>query len=94
MTDVAGKLPTLLHVFSTFAVGGPQTRFATIANRLGPKYRHLIASMSGVTEAIGLLAPDVEYQTVPVFNAGRNVLGNILRFRRELRKRNPDLVVE
>jgi L-malate glycosyltransferase len=93
MDDVAGKRPTLLHVFSTFAVGGPQTRFATTANRLGSKYRHLIASMSGVTEAIGLLAPDVEYQTVPVYNAGRNVLGNILRFRKELRRLKPDMVV-
>jgi glycosyltransferase involved in cell wall biosynthesis len=93
MDDVAGKRPTLLHVFSTFAVGGPQTRFATIVNRLGPKYRHLIASMSGVTEAIGLLSPEVEYLTVPVFNARRNVLGNILRFRKELTRLNPDLVV-
>ena len=47
----SGRKITLLHVFSTFAVGGPQTRFATIADRLGPKYRHLIVSMSGRTEA-------------------------------------------
>ncbi len=93
MDEVAGKRPTLLHVFSTFAVGGPQTRFATIVNRLGPKYRHLIVSMSGVTEALGLLGPEVEYSTVPVYNARRNVLGNVLRFRKELAKLNPDLVV-
>ncbi len=93
MNEVAGKRPTLLHVFSTFAVGGPQTRFATIANRLGSKYRHLIASMSGVTEALELLAPDLEYQTVPVYNARRNILGNVLRFRKELRRLKPDMVV-
>ena len=51
----SGERPlTLLHVFSTFAVGGPQTRFATIADRLGTKYRHLIVSMSGRTEAASL----------------------------------------
>ncbi len=59
----------LLHVFSTFAVGGPQTRFATIADRLGRKYRHLIVSMSGRTEATSLLSERVAYDIIPVANA-------------------------
>ena len=84
MNAVVGDKPTLLHVFSTFAVGGPQTRFATIVNRLGPKYRHVIASMSGKTEAAELLSSDVDYTLVPVRNSGRNLLANILRYRGEL----------
>jgi glycosyltransferase involved in cell wall biosynthesis len=58
----------LLHVFSTFAVGGPQIRFATIADRLGPKYRHLIVSMSGKTDAVSLLSSQIDNQLIPVWS--------------------------
>ncbi len=85
--------PTLLHVFSTFAVGGPQTRFATIADRLGPKYRHLIVSMSGRTEATTLLPPEVDYSLVPIHNTPRNPLANAWRFGKQLRKLKPDQLV-
>jgi glycosyltransferase involved in cell wall biosynthesis len=84
---------TLLHVFSTFAVGGPQTRFATIAERLGPKYRHLIVSMSGRTEAAALLPAGVEYSLVPIHNTPRNPLANAWRFGRQLRALKPDQLV-
>ena len=93
MNTVVGQTPTLLHIFSTFAVGGPQTRFATVVNRLGSKYRHLIVSMSGRTEAAGLLSPEVEYELVPTRNSGRNLLANILRYRGERIRRRPDMVV-
>jgi L-malate glycosyltransferase len=84
---------TLLHVFSTFAVGGPQTRFATIAERLGPKYRHLIVSMSGRTEAAALLPARVEYSLVPIHNTPRNPLANAWRFGKQLRALKPDQLV-
>lgn len=88
-----GRKITLLHVFSTFAVGGPQTRFATIAERLGPKYRHLIVSMSGRTEAASLLPAGVDYSLVPIKNTPRNPLANAWRFGRQLRRINPDQLV-
>ena len=84
---------TLLHVFSTFAVGGPQTRFATLADRLGPKYRHLIASMSGRTEAAGLLTDRVRYDHVQFTNSPANPIANAIRFAGELRRIRPDLLV-
>jgi glycosyltransferase involved in cell wall biosynthesis len=90
---VPGRKVTLLHVFSTFAVGGPQTRFATIADRLGPKYRHLIVSMSGRTEAAQLLSPKVEYSLVPIRNTPRNPLANAWRFSKQLRQLKPDQLV-
>ena len=72
-----GRRPiTILHVFSTFAVGGPQTRFATIADRLGPKYRHLIASMSGRTEAASLLTDRVRFELVEFRNTPANPLAH------------------
>jgi glycosyltransferase involved in cell wall biosynthesis len=83
----------LLHVFSTFAVGGPQTRFATIADRLGGKYRHLIVSMSGNTEAAAMLSDRVSYELVPVRNTPANILGNIRRFSKQLRALKPDMLV-
>lgn len=88
-----GRKVTLLHVFSTFAVGGPQTRFATIAERLGPKYRHLIVSMSGRTEAAQLLSPKVEYSLVPIHNTPRNPFANAWRFGKQLRRMKPDQLV-
>ena len=84
---------TLLHVFSTFAVGGPQTRFATIADRLGPKYRHLIVSMSGKTEAAALLPRHVDYSLIGIHNTPRNPLANAWRFGRQLRKIKPDQLI-
>jgi glycosyltransferase involved in cell wall biosynthesis len=84
---------TLLHVFSTFAVGGPQTRFATIAARLGRKYRHLIVSMSGRTEAAALLPPEVDYELVPIVNTPQNPLANAWRFARQLSRIRPDRLV-
>jgi glycosyltransferase involved in cell wall biosynthesis len=93
MDASVGKKPTLLHIFSTFAVGGPQTRFATIVNRLGPKYRHLVASMSGKTEAAQLLSPQIDCELLPVRNSGRNLAANILRYRGLLSRLRPDLVV-
>ena len=88
-----GRKITLLHVFSTFAVGGPQTRFATIAERLGPKYRHLIVSMSGRTDAAALLPAGVDYSLVPIKNTPRNPLANAWRFGRQLRRIKPDQLV-
>lgn len=89
----AGRPITLLHVFSTFAVGGPQTRFATIADRLGPKYRHLIVSMSGRTDAASLLTDRVAFEIVDFRNTPRNPLANALRFAGELRRLRPDRLV-
>jgi glycosyltransferase involved in cell wall biosynthesis len=84
---------TLLHVFSTFAVGGPQTRFATIVEQLGTKYRHLIVSMSGRNEASALLPPDIDCRLVPIHNTPRNPLANAWRFGKQLRQLKPDQLI-
>ena len=55
---------TLLHVFPTLAVGGQQTRFATVANGLGPAFRHLLISLDGHDAAIGLLDPKLDFAVV------------------------------
>ena len=80
---------TLLHVFSSFDVGGAQVRFAAIANHFGRRWRHLIVAMDGRTACRARLDPglDVSFLEVPVLR-GRT-LGNVQPFRRLLRKLSP-----
>lgn len=56
----------LLHVFSTFAVGGPQIRFAQLANALSGQYRHTIISLDGADQAMSRLATDVQAEFLPM----------------------------
>lgn len=75
---------TLVHVFSTFAVGGPQRRFARIAEALGGRYRNLLVAMDGRFEARDLVGPRAALQVLDVpIHKGRTVT-NLLNFRRAL----------
>ncbi len=58
--DTAGD-DTILHVFPSFEMGGSQSRFATLANRLAPRYRHLILAMDNRHQAASLLAANVDH---------------------------------
>lgn len=69
----------LLHVFPSFAVGGQQTRLATIANRLGPGFRHTIVSLDGRDEAMALLDPVLEAALLPASSPGLRGLPAIAR---------------
>lgn len=46
----------ILHVFSTFAAGGPQVRVATIINALGDSFRHTIMAMDSKFDAADRIA--------------------------------------
>jgi len=85
--------PTALHVFSTFAVGGPQTRFAAIANSLGTEWRHMIVAMDGDIACREKLAPglDVSFPTIGVRKG--DTLGNVRAIRGALRAWRPDVLV-
>jgi len=85
--------PTLCSVFATFAVGGPQLRFATIANRFGPSYRHLIVAMDGNTEARERLDPSLDLSFPAIDTAKRATLANRARYRAALRAWRPDLLI-
>ena len=90
----AGDRPlTVLSVFSTFAVGGPQVRFAAIANRFGRRYRHVVVSMSGDLVCRERLTPglDVSY---PAFDPIKgDVSGMVRRARALLQEVRPDVLV-
>ena len=82
--------PLLLHAFSTFAVGGPQARFATIANHFGTRYRHAIVAMDGNLAARERLDPTLDV-TYPTIHLPKNdTLGNARRIRAALKSIRPD----
>jgi glycosyltransferase involved in cell wall biosynthesis len=83
----------VLSVFSTFAVGGPQVRFATLANRLGRSFRHAIIAMDGEFDCAERLLPglDIAYPAVGIRKG--ETLGNAWRFRQALRQIRPDVLV-
>jgi glycosyltransferase involved in cell wall biosynthesis len=85
--------PLLLHVFSTFAAGGPQIRFAMLANHFGRAYRHAVIAMDGNTECRTRLhsAIDVTFPENPL-RKGQSPR-NLCRIRRLLRTLHPDLLL-
>jgi glycosyltransferase involved in cell wall biosynthesis len=91
MQTMAGH--RLLHVFSTFAVGGPQVRFATQANHFGSRFRHLIVAMDEQYDCRSLIDPAVavEFPDPPIRKG--HTLTNIRTFRQTLRELQPDLLV-
>lgn len=89
----AGAAPLLCSVFATFAVGGPQQRFAALANRFGARYRHLVVAMDGRTAARERLDPGLDAVFPAVDTAKRATLVNRARYRAALRAWQPDLLV-
>ncbi len=94
---MTGVLPRrLLHVFSTFAVGGPQRRFATVARQLGPDFAHYILAMDGRYDAEALLDPPgtaVTWRRLHQAMAKGRFLPNLPRALRMLQDVRPDLLV-
>ncbi len=89
------KLLKLMHVFPTFAVGGAQMRFATLANALGPELEHVVVSLDGVGGAENLVRPGMRLRRRPArARKGRGLsLRNLAAFRRALREERPDLLL-
>jgi glycosyltransferase involved in cell wall biosynthesis len=94
MADPAGRAaPLVLHVFPTFDVGGAQARFATLANRLGPRLRHLVVAMDGRHGCRERLSPSLDIGFPAVEISKGDTRGNVRRFRAALRAWRPDLLV-
>lgn len=85
--------PLLLHVFASFATGGPQVRFATLVNRLGGRFRHAVIAMDGRQEARALLDPALDIRFPEVCVTKGDLGANLRRFRAALRDIEPDLLV-
>jgi glycosyltransferase involved in cell wall biosynthesis len=66
--------PLLLHVFSTFAPGGPEVRAVEIINKLGQKFQHGIIAIDGRYSAASRIRPEIQYKLLPVRSRGQRVL--------------------
>jgi glycosyltransferase involved in cell wall biosynthesis len=85
----------LLHVFSSFALGGPQIRFCTVANALGRCHRHVIVAMDGKFDCASRIAEGVCWEALPMTVAkGPGIsVGNLGRFRKVLARVRPQLLL-
>lgn len=84
---------TLLSVFATFNVGGPQVRYTALANRFPDRYRHLVIAMDDGIAARNRLAPEVDATFPSVGIRKGRTLRNLGRFRRAIRSVDPDLLI-
>jgi glycosyltransferase involved in cell wall biosynthesis len=85
--------PLLLHVYSTFGVGGAQVRFAAIANHFGQRWRHAIVAMDGNTACRERLDPGLAMSFPDIGLHKGDTLGNIRRIRAVLREMRPRTLI-
>jgi|GEM_PF-43636 len=83
----------LLHIFSTFGIGGPQVRTCQLINHFGSRYKHTIIAMDGNYACKTRLKKGLDVEFVPLRVEKKKVLKNFLLFRRVLSKIKPDLLV-
>ena len=89
----ADQRPLLLHVFSSFAVGGAQVRFAAIANRYPDAWRHAIIAMDGNLECRERLSAEVDVSYPDIAIRKGDTVRNALHFRRVLHELRPNILV-
>ena len=83
----------LLHVFSTFGVGGPEVRSCDLINHFGEQYRHTIIAMDGRYECKAKLSPGAPVTFLEVQNHRQNLLKNVQQFMRLLKQLQPDVLL-
>lgn len=89
----AGNRLRLLHVFSTFAVGGPQVRFLTLAEHFGDRATHAILAMDGRHDCAAFLSPRVAHEIVGLGRPAPSLWARRRAYRRILTDRRPDVLV-
>lgn len=91
-TRRAGPPRRILHVFSTFKVGGPQVRFAALVAGLGADFEHVVIAMDGDYSAREHLpaGATVAFADAP---KARGLLGRLAAYRRDVARRAPGMLV-
>lgn len=84
---------TVFHVFSTLNVGGPQVRFATTVNKLGPGFRHIAFAMDRGYESTKLLDTGAPCEIYDFDYVKGRAVANFLTFRSTLNDLKPDMLV-
>lgn len=85
--------PRLLHVFSTFNLGGPQARAVQLINAWGPSFEHAIVSVQrGELDARQRLQVKADFPAFPDLKRG-TLPGRLMALRSRIRQLRPDLVL-
>nr|WP_280856057.1 glycosyltransferase [Pararoseomonas indoligenes] len=83
-----------MHVFPSFAVGGAQVRFAALANRFGPRWRHVVVAMDGRSDCAERLGDSVRFSTQgPPWKASPGPVQRLASITAMLRRLRPALLV-
>lgn len=90
---MSAAAPLVLSVFSTFAVGGPQVRFAALANHFGRRWRHAVIAMDGKLDCAERLDPGLDVIYPSVAHRKGHLPGNVRAFRRALKELRPDVLM-
>jgi glycosyltransferase involved in cell wall biosynthesis len=90
-SERGGKL--LLHVFPSFAAGGAQMRFVSLANHFGRAYRHAVIALDGDLGCRSRLSPDLALSFLPLPHGADNLVSRVLCYRRKLAELQPDVLV-
>lgn len=83
----------LTHVFPTFDIGGVQTRFAEIVNRLPPGFEHQVLSLDGNVAARDRVGAHVDIAFPAAPAPARGLPARVASYRKWLKERRPDLLL-
>jgi glycosyltransferase involved in cell wall biosynthesis len=87
------KPVSVLHAFSTFALGGPQSRFVRLMPYFDNDTRHYIASMDGRFEAMDILPSGSRVSTIETTVKKGKTLSNVRGFRVKIKSLRPEVLV-
>ena len=83
----------VLHIFSTFKVGGPQVRFAALAEGLGQDFTHRVIATDGEYAAAKFLPPGIEIALGGKPDRSGALPSRLARYKKEIGARAPDLLI-
>lgn len=87
------KTLSILHVFSTFSVGGPQIRFAAFVNGSRGSFRHLLFAVDGRYDCLDRIHQDADVEVLKSHPESGTTAGNVVAAAKALRHLDPDLLV-
>lgn len=85
--------PHLLHIFPSFAVGGAQMRFTTLARAFGQEFRHTVVALRDEHQAAALLSDDAPVSFAAPPAASLPLATRMRGFRALLKRLKPDLLL-
>jgi glycosyltransferase involved in cell wall biosynthesis len=83
----------LLHVFSTFSVGGPQIRFVQIVKGLGAEFEHCVIAMDGRYDCYSSLSDTSNVYIKRLSDDQAGFWGRLAHYRQFIREQGPDRLI-